>query len=513
MDNLIQKKIILSLLDSDPKFANEIADEIGESLAAVADQLTVLVSENICEKVSQGQVKQYIVRKNIEAFAQLVIEFLSDTERHKEEIGQFITSEYYFTIIDYELVNYVLSRFSLNSVYQSDKDKLLLGKILLASPSALLFAMHGDMTIFHQMLSSSDQLDFSEETREWFTQIVQTQFMRPLLEMLIADMRVVTYVLLYFKLNLRVAQVNIEVRLATPNGVYFEAAVGESFTLHKAAEALRPGQLTSVINPMIFSENGLAFLQLGDFQTAVKQFDKAFNAVQNPIEKAIILNNKGLAFFNFKQFQKAIECFEKGIEFDSEGVISQLPENKQLTKEHLARATDADNLTEPTQIRFVQGLPVPFEETLFYEFKEITGGNPANRITKDSDEYAVAFLNREGGRIFWGVRDSDRITIGVTLNEQQRDDVRRIVSEKLGSIDPPISVGGWHLKFHNVYDFQGEAIENLWVIELVVLPPQERDVFYTNSGKLFVKTDGGKQKLQKAEITEFIRSCFQNDRE
>ena len=46
---------------------------------------------------------------------------------------------------------------------------------------------------------------------------------------------------------------------------------------------------------------------------------------------------------------------------------------------------------------------MPFEETRFYEFKEIKGGKPADSITNTADEYAVAFFNREGGRIFWGI--------------------------------------------------------------------------------------------------------------
>ena len=245
----------------------------------------------------------------------------------------------------------------------------------------------------------------------------------------------------------------------------------------------------------------------------IEYFDKALNAVQDPIKKAILLNNKGLAFLRTSQYQKAIECFEEGIAFDSEGEISELRENKQIAEEYLVRATDADNLTEPTQIHFIQGQPIPFEETRFYEFKEIKGRNPVNRITKDSDEYAVAFLNREGGRIFWGIRDSDRITVGVTLNEQQRDEVRRVASGKLVSIKPPISVEDWHLEFHQVYDLQGEIIEDLWVVELLLPPPRERDVFYTNSGKLFVKAEGSKEKLSGPEVTEFILKRLRDDTE
>ena len=183
---------------------------------------------------------------------------------------------------------------------------------------------------------------------------------------------------------------------------------------------------------------------------------------------------------------------------DSEGQIYQLRENKQLAEERLALATEQENLTEPTRNRFVLDHPVPFEETRLCEFKEIKGRNPAGSITNASDEYAVAFLNREGGRIFWGVRDSDRITVGVALDERQRDKMtyELMVSQKLAAVQPSIVGQDWELEFHNVYDFQGEIVEDLGVVELVVPPPQRRDVFYTGSSEIFVKTDGGKQKLQ-----------------
>ena len=139
--------------------------------------------------------------------------------------------------------------------------------------------------------------------------------------------------------------------------------------------------------------------------------------------------------------------------------------------------------------------------------------NPARTITNHSDEYAVAFLNREGGRIFWGIRDQNRIIIGVTLNERKRNETRRNVTEKLRTIQPSISVENRQLEFHYVYDLQGRIVEDLWVIELVISPPQERNIFYTSSNDLFVKTEGGKQILQGPEATEFILRRLQNDTE
>ena len=106
MDNFIRKKIVLSLLDNDSKSANEIANEVGESLPTVEEQLTTLVSENICEKVNQDEVDHYVVKNDIKTFTQLVKEFLSDKEEHKEQIKQFITSDYYFNRINDELVDY-----------------------------------------------------------------------------------------------------------------------------------------------------------------------------------------------------------------------------------------------------------------------------------------------------------------------------------------------------------------------------------------------------------------------
>ena len=513
MEKSIGRKIILCLLDCVPKSAQEIVDNIGAPLETVEAQLTRLASENICEAQSDGEVIQWAARKDIATFAQLVQEFISSDGPSEDEKGQFVTSVFYLNRIDLELVDFVIERFHLDLVYRTDDEKEVLRRLLLASPSGVFFALHGDTTIFDELRSSQNQLDSSDSTREWFAQILSSQFQTPLLDMLTADMKVPAYGLLYAVLQLRVAKISTHVSLATPGGKYVEAAAGGSFSLYKALEALRAGQLVSTANPMSFSDEGLAFLHLGEFQTALENFDTALNVVQDAIQKAIILNNKGLAFLRCKQYQKAIECFEAGIEFDPDSQLTPLRENKQVAEEYLARATDADNLTQPTKIHFVQGQPVPFEETVLYEFKEIEGKNLVRSIVKAAEEYAVAFLNRKGGRIFWGIRDGDRTTTGIICDDRQRDDVRVHVSEKLGAIEPAISSEQWRLEFHEVYNLQAQIIDDLRVVELVVPPPQEHHVFYTGSGQLFVKTDGGRKKLRGPEVTAFVRKHLQSHTE
>ena len=511
MSNSLFKKIILCLLDCVPKSTEDITSEINEPLTVIQDNLAQLASENFCEEVSIDEDSRWTIRQDIDTFAQLVKDFLSNGETVDDQTSQFVTSKHYLTNINHELVAFVIQRFHLDAVYQTDDEKEALRRILLASPSALIHVLHSDTQVFHKMQSSHNQLDASNSTSNRFTQILRSQFQAPLLDKLIADMKIPTYGVLYAALGIRVAKISTQVSLATLRENYVEAMAGGISFLFQAGEDLVAGQPVSTDNPLAFSYEGVALMNLREYQTAIDVFNAAFNAIQDPIDKAIVLNHKGIAFLRLKQYQKAIECFEAGIMLDPEGDIEPLRDNNQLAEEYLARATDADNLSGPTQIRFVQGYPIPFEETLFYEFKEITGSNPVHPITKHSNEYAVAFLNREGGRIFWGIRDSDRVTIGVILNEQQRNETRTKVSEKLGAIQPSISVEHWQLEFHNVYDVQGGIVEDLWVIELVIAPPQERDVFYTGSSELFVKTEGGRQKLRGQQITEFILRHLQNN--
>lgn len=159
------------------------------------------------------------------------------------------------------------------------------------------------------------------------------------------------------------------------------------------------------------------------------------------------------------------------------------------------------NVLEPLQIRFYVNQPIPIEETRHYEFKEVIGKNPVSAIVNASDEYAVAFLNSGGGRIFWGVRNADRVAIGVQLDYEQRDRIRRQVWEKLFTIQPASALTKYRVELHPLYDGP-EEMRDLCVVELVVPAGDPKTLYSTASGDVFVKTDGGKKKLTLQEILE-----------
>ncbi len=180
---------------------------------------------------------------------------------------------------------------------------------------------------------------------------------------------------------------------------------------------------------------------------------------------------------------------------------------------HTAYLVIATDLDRPQALEFVLDEPLPIEETRHYEFKEVKAQNPARSIQDVAERYAIAFLNSEGGRIFWGVRDSDRKVVGVRLDSQQRDEIARVVTGKLNGITPAISPTHCRLAFHPVRGPQG-VLPNLVVVELTVprVSPQE---FYFPQGQgleTWIRTDSGTKRLTGPELVQEIRKRMSQER-
>lgn len=119
------------------------------------------------------------------------------------------------------------------------------------------------------------------------------------------------------------------------------------------------------------------------------------------------------------------------------------------------------------ELSFILGQHMKLEEIRYVEFKEIMGGNPGSSVRSNADEYAVAFLNCEGSRIFWGIRDADRLVVGVSLSYAHKDEIRREVAAKLSHIQPPMPPADFRLNIHPVRDGEGREVPDLYVVELV----------------------------------------------
>jgi len=158
------------------------------------------------------------------------------------------------------------------------------------------------------------------------------------------------------------------------------------------------------------------------------------------------------------------------------------------------------------ETRFVLGHPMRIEENRYCEFKEVKGTNPVRAIGAVVDQYAVAFLNMGShgiGRIYWGVRDADRMVVGVKLSHGERDKVRRLVTDKLHQVQPPIAPSAYEVKIHHICD-SGGIVPDLCIVEVKV-PSSPSDILYaTGSREVYVKTDAGKKRLSPFEIQQEV---------
>jgi DNA modification methylase len=161
------------------------------------------------------------------------------------------------------------------------------------------------------------------------------------------------------------------------------------------------------------------------------------------------------------------------------------------------------------QFEYILNHPVDIEETRHFEFKEIKSSVGAIKsIINACDEYAVAFLNGEGGRVLWGIRDHDRVAVGVPLSYQQRDKVRRDVHTKLATIEPRVDPSQYRLEIHQIRDEHGAMVPDICIVELLVPASNSAGPHYTGGGEAWIKLDGNKQRLKGPALTEFIKNRF-----
>jgi hypothetical protein len=154
--------------------------------------------------------------------------------------------------------------------------------------------------------------------------------------------------------------------------------------------------------------------------------------------------------------------------------------------------------------RFVLGEPVPYEETLHVEFKEVKSARPVDSIKETADRYAVAFLNREGGRIFWGIRNEDRTVVGVRLSLTERDEVRKGIVNKLSQLQPAPTPNQYDVLMHPVRLPEGGEAE-VFVVEMRVAAGETTELYCTSGWTSYMKTPAGIKKLEGRALFDELK--------
>jgi len=152
---------------------------------------------------------------------------------------------------------------------------------------------------------------------------------------------------------------------------------------------------------------------------------------------------------------------------------------------------------------YIKGTIHSYEENLNTEFKEVNSTNPTNQIKKNFDKYIIGFLNSNGGKIIWGITNK-REVVGVQLTYEQRDDLKREFFNSLDTIEPVISKNKIILNFIPIVH-HGLVINDLFCIEVNVPVILNKTMYFSKSGKTWIRLDGITKELKGLELFNYIK--------
>lgn len=170
----------------------------------------------------------------------------------------------------------------------------------------------------------------------------------------------------------------------------------------------------------------------------------------------------------------------------------------------------ARRFTHAYRIRY--GQPFRFEEGLRYEYKEVTTENVIDAIVRETKDNAIAFLNsRQGGSIFFGIRDGDQVVVGVRLSASERDRLRQRMVNAMKFIRPRVSQDEYRIHLHELTEGD-HLLADQFVVELEILPGNSVEIYRKGDGKrkgegkIYLKTEAGLQELDPWEHPEWVES-------
>ncbi len=164
------------------------------------------------------------------------------------------------------------------------------------------------------------------------------------------------------------------------------------------------------------------------------------------------------------------------------------------------------NLNYKPIIKYELNKEIDEVENRNVEFKEIKGNNPCNSIIDNAEIYINAFLNSRVvgiGSIRWGISD-EGIVKGVQLSKKDRDVIDRKISERVCQMKPYVSTEGIQIFFESII-YKNVILKDLFIVEISVESSDSDILFSTSKNEIYIKTDGGKRKLNSFELQQELQ--------
>uniref|UniRef100_B8HTF0 AAA-4 family protein n=1 Tax=Cyanothece sp. (strain PCC 7425 / ATCC 29141) TaxID=395961 RepID=B8HTF0_CYAP4 len=159
-----------------------------------------------------------------------------------------------------------------------------------------------------------------------------------------------------------------------------------------------------------------------------------------------------------------------------------------------------------TDQTFIKGNIFSTKEGEVTEFKDLEKSKkPAFRITNDTEEYIVGFLNASVlGKIYFGIKDDGEI-IGICLSRSEQDDIEKLIPNKLRNTDPRISPSYYKIEIKNLYDINEILIENLFIVIVSVIHRATKFPYRTSDRGVYLRKGTTNMHLSSEEICEELK--------
>eukprot|EP01124_Arcella_intermedia_P022821 TRINITY_DN3489_c0_g1_i1.p1 TRINITY_DN3489_c0_g1~~TRINITY_DN3489_c0_g1_i1.p1 ORF type:complete len:886 (-),score=213.43 TRINITY_DN3489_c0_g1_i1:923-3580(-) len=148
---------------------------------------------------------------------------------------------------------------------------------------------------------------------------------------------------------------------------------------------------------------------------------------------------------------------------------------------------------------------MPVEEDQEHEFKAVHYvAHPFEAITEYCLKYINAFLNTNGGTIYFGVEDDGKI-VGLNASRGQRDELRLRIDSIVSNIRPQVDVHLYQLDFYNIIDPEKPDEETEDYVIAVKVERGRAPVYKNPKGVAWMRMTGSTRKMDPLLIEERIK--------
>lgn len=297
-------KVLLSLLDLNPKSISDISAEIVETVKDAEIVIEDLNAENLF--LVNSDTKKLSLKRDINTITNLTKRF---TESKKHTLS-FMNSVYVDTVVDFDFVQNALTRFMLEF---NDEQKKVIMRAVKIFPSVLSFLLLSNTEQYLNFYNQSKQIGLNPNDK-----IVESQFMHfmnEILENVLSDLRNLPADYLDKK-NVAGYASRIEFKIASEYEQIFSIDAFGIHAIHRAGSPIKIGEIVSASDASVFLRTANMCLAMDLYDQAITEYNQVINNTTNNEWLKAAWSNKGLAYLVQNKHEDAEPCFDKALEID-----------------------------------------------------------------------------------------------------------------------------------------------------------------------------------------------------